>query len=148
MGHFRALPGASRAAGATLNSLGAPHTAVSLYIRLYSSIHAIQPYSARSSSQPQSVRYSTYSTIQLIQRVYSIQPYSLYTIHPHRLPLCPRRGRRLPCSGPAHRTAHTATTSSIHMVPKSGVRSVRFPAAPPPRDRHRRGVYQLPATSY
>ena len=44
MGHFRALPGASRAAGATLNSLGAAHTAVSLYIRLYSSMrncHAI-----------------------------------------------------------------------------------------------------------
>ena len=79
MGHFRALPGASRAAGATLNSLGAAHTAVSLYIRLYSSIHAIQPYSARSLSQPHSVRYSTYSSYS-VHTEYSHTAYTLYIL--------------------------------------------------------------------
>ena len=62
--------------------------------------------------------------------------------------LHPRRGRRLPYTGPAHRTARTATTTSIHMVPKSGVRSVRSPAAPAPRDCHGSQLYELPATSY
>ena len=42
------------------------------------------------------------------------------------------RGRRLPYTGPTQRTAHTTTTTSIHMVPKTVGRI--YPAAPtPPR---------------
>ena len=106
MGHFRALPGASRAAGATLNSLGAAHTAVSLYIRAYSSIHAIQPYSARSSSQRALCCIRPYSA-------YSIHSYSLYTIHPHTLPLwalLPQPARR------SAQRAHVGSPNQAHQA--------------------------------
>ena len=49
-------------------------------------------------------------------------------------------------AGPAHRTDGDDKLN-FHMIPKSGVRSVRSPAASPP-PRLRRGIYQLPATSY
>jgi len=41
------------------------------------------------------------------------------------MPVTNCRGERLPYTGPAHRTAHTTTTTSIHMVPKTAATGAR-----------------------